>query len=97
MAVVIKLFIGTAINSELRMYLNASKSWKKEQTLHDTALTELRHNQKDYIGRHLSESQMDLSTLQHEHQQLRDQILGYCPDVSRDSLKFVVLAQQFLT
>jgi hypothetical protein len=98
MSVVIKLFIGAPISGELRMYLDASRSWKQESLFGDpNALIELRHLDKAYLGRYVAQEKMPLAQLKQQQQQLCDEILRHCPNMTASALKFVLFPQLFLT
>ena len=98
----VKLFLGCKLNSELRMYLNQSPSWKQVSILplaekaENNHLIEVHYQAKDYLGRYLSDEKMTLSDLKNSAIQLKETIRVYCPQYDFDLLKICIFPQLFI-
>jgi hypothetical protein len=96
----LKLFIGCLINSEVKMHLNYSSEWKQEQVIRSEsgeALEKVRHAEKEYVGRGLSQEAVTVPELEELDQFLRSALARYCPELDVDKLNVVLIPQLFLS
>lgn len=98
--ILLKLFIGIPINSEIRMHLNQSIGWKEAQILKDfdpDHLIEMPFQEESFIGKFLPKKEIKLSELRKYESEVRDRIHRYCPNLKQEKFKLHLLSQQFIT
>ena len=86
------------MTSEIQMHLNSSDLWNQRTVNRDDKqLTQVRHKEKEYIGRLLPEPRVALPELREQRQQVLDSLQQFCPDLDIEALKIVILPQVFLS
>ncbi len=91
-----KLFVGFLLNSELRMHLNQSKTYKQEKIGSQSDFIEIHYQDKDYFGHFLDKSLITLKELKKMDSEMRKKLELYCPAFDTDHATFVVLTQVFV-
>lgn len=96
--ILVKMFVGCYLNSEIRMYLNESKTWKQAAILRtkDKELIEVHFQNKDYIGKYLESETINLDQLKKSEKEVRETLKRYVCDCDSDSLKICVFPQLFI-
>lgn len=97
--VVVRLFAGILITSEIRMHLNQNSEWKNAEisAFHGSDdLIEVRHGKHEYIGCYLESHKILLSDLTRYEAMTTEKLLLYCPRLSRKSCHFHVFSQLFI-
>lgn len=102
--VLLKLFAGCFVNSELRMHIKASPEWKEHQIVcnGDPDSLQLVHfEDKDYLGYYLDPPCLSLKELEHLEGKVQQAIRGffrkYQPDSpSLESLPLHIFTQAFI-
>ncbi len=97
-ALATKLFIGFALNPELRIQLNQSNEWKQSRiTAGQDPLepVETRFNNKDYLGFQIDSSICSWPQLQQYQTTLKQALSRYCSHLNPDSYKIYLFPQLF--
>ena len=98
--VIIKLFGGILITSEIRMHLNQNFDWKNAQisAFHGSDdLIEVRHGKSEYIGGYLDGiTKISIDELPKYEELTTEKLLKYCPRLPRTSCHFYVFSQLFI-
>ncbi len=94
----VKLFVGCTLTSEIRMHLNESRLWNQAQVAprQERDLIETRFQQQEYLGRFLNEKELAIPELKEIEKGVRSSIESYCPKLNSDRLSFCVFPQLFL-
>lgn len=95
----LKLFAGFLITSELRMHLNQSIRWKEAKILKEfdaTHLVEVHFKDENYIGKFLKQPMAKLSELKVCEQEIREGLKIYCPTFRQEKCRLKILFQQFI-
>lgn len=95
----LKLFAGILITSEIRMHLNQSIRWKEAKILkeYDPAhLLEVHFKDQNYIGKFLPEPRANLTELKQCEKEIKEALKKYCPTLRTERFKIKVLFQQFI-
>ncbi len=98
-AVSTKIFIGFALNPELRIQLNQSHAWKQSRITagqDPTEPIEIRFNNKDYLGFHVDGAVCPWPLLQNKQKLLKEALGRYCPNLNPDSHKIYLFSQLFI-
>lgn len=96
----VKLFIGYLITSEIRMHLNQSNNWKQDNIAPERpteALSEVHYQNKDYIGRFLTQDYLAMPQFKLVDQEMRRVLQSYCPNLNLDSLLTYTFPQIFVS
>ena len=94
-----RLFVGTHLDTGLRIALNQSQLWKQATILPATngqELIEIRHHGKDYVGCYLTLDKVPLSKVQETERFIKQRLQDYCPTSTTDNIKVCVFAQLFV-
>lgn len=96
--VILKLFIGCPLTSEVRMHLNESRLWGQAviAPLQERELLETRFQQQEYLGRFFDSDMLALDQIKAIENSLRKNIHTYCPKFNADKLIFCVFPQIFV-
>ncbi len=97
--VIIKVFAGYLVTSELRMHLNESQAWKNvsvRQTPDPLELKEAHYKDKDYIGIFFTHDTFTIADLKATDAMLRQKLSAYCPKYNADLAKICSFPQLFL-
>ena len=94
-----RLFIGCIISAELRLQLSQSIRWKQAKIVASTQedLEETHYHEKDYIGRFLDYSPINLNDLRLTEAKVMQAIKNYCPEYACEKIKIVVFSQVFVS
>jgi len=99
--VTVRLFIGCAVNPELRINLTHSLPWKQASIMRATdqdLLLETHFQNKSYIGLYVDDQQFTLQQIRKDQQKIREQLLIYCPKLTGiDKLPIYVFPQIFVS
>lgn len=98
-SLLLKLFVGFQITTELRMHLNQSIMWKKAQIVKEfepNHLVEVRLQEISYMGKFLDEPAVHLSELQKHDVELHEKLHEYCPMLKQEKFKLFILYQQLI-
>lgn len=82
----LKIFIGFLLNSELRMHLMHSSSWKEAlilQSSDSNAIKIVRYGDKEYWGRYLTSSSIPLNELPALEAELHQALKHHCPQMKQ--------------
>ena len=96
MAVQIRIFIGLQQNSEVKMHLNRSATWKEAKLLGHLNLTEIQDHDKEYIGQFVP-SLLTCVQLKKIEAEIKSQLQLYCPKLNLDKRRFYLLSQLFFS
>lgn len=91
-----KLFAGYLLNSELRMHLNQSKTYKQDKIGSHQDLNEVHYQEKDYFGIYLEQTMVAFDELKKLEESLRKRLDFYCPNFNNEHTTFFVLPQVFV-
>ena len=94
-----RIFLGCQLNSEVRIHLNNSASWKREKALPGESqqrLEEIRYRDQDFIGFFLRKEEPSLEDLKEAMKAVQTLLQGHCGDLKVDSLKTAIFPQVFL-
>lgn len=91
-----KLFAGFLLNSELRMHLNQSKTYKQDKIGSNEDLKEIHYQDKDYFGIYLDKNLIHLPELKSVEATLTKKLEFYCPSFNNEHTTFFVLPQVFI-
>lgn len=91
-----KLFVGFQLNSELRMHLNQSKTYKQDKIGSKQDLNEVHYQDKDYFGIYLDKNLINFSELKQLERVLVKKLEFYCPNFNNEHTIFFVLPQVFV-
>ncbi len=93
----VKVFIGLLLNSELRIQLNKSISWKQEQIgSSENSLKEIRFNSKEYLGYYISQELIQIELLKKLECDIRKNINTFCPYFPIDRIPVHIFPQIFI-
>ncbi len=93
----IKLFLGAALNSELRMLLDHSDRWKQRHLQGETSLTTTHYNNKEYIGNYVTATFPSIQYLTRLESDLRVELkILSCSPLS-DTIKMQLFPQVFIS
>jgi len=95
----IKLFVGCPINSEVKMNLNQSPTWKQASIApagSPDELVEIHFHGKDFIGRYLSSDTITVPELQKHENHVKARLRFYCPAFDIRELNPCIFAQVFI-
>lgn len=95
---IVKLFVGCVLTSEVRMHLHESPAWKQAliAPAHERDLVEIRFQGEQYLGRFVEKQELPLHELKTIEQQVRGSIQTYCPQLNLERLSCCVFPQIFL-
>lgn len=94
----VKLFLGIAISSELRLQLSESSEWKQAKISHQSHdLIETHYQNKDYIGLFLTHEKVCLAELKLIEMKILQTLKLYCPKFSSEKCKVLVFSQVFIS
>jgi hypothetical protein len=96
----VKLFAGFAVNSEMKMHLRQSSTWKNsriDKNQSKVAIQETHYQEKDYLGIYLDAEKQTLPQLKEIENELRNQLAQYCPEFNIESIKLYIFPQIFIT
>jgi len=97
--ITVRMFVGIEINSEIKMRLNESPSWKDALILasKDPEILQIVPFQgKNYVGRFLSYKEVTLKDLDHEAIHVAAELLKYCPALKLTKNDTLVFSQVFV-
>lgn len=95
-----KLFIGVQVSPELRNALEKSSAWKLykiEQNQNPSAIVEIFHQSKRYIGRFTDEDPLSLATFRVIEQSVISDLQPFIEAPLLTSLRCCVLSQLFIS
>lgn len=96
----VKMFVGFHLNSEIRMILNQSKTWKQASIMplekESQELIEVHFHGKDYFGRHLPLEKVPLQELKEIENHIKNRLKSYCPEYDAESVKICIFPQVFV-
>lgn len=93
----VRVFFGFQLPLDLKLLLVQNRAWKS--ALFEEASEKLeivRHERKEYIGRHLVGNMFTLKTLHSEEKKMRDKLAGYVPDYSLERLIPILFPSIFI-
>ena len=94
----LKIFVGFPLSSNLKYELGKSHEWKEASfTKKEGDLLEIYYQDKNYIGRYSSFSEMTLQQIDDEITLITDKIKILCPDLSLDSQSITLISQAFIS
>lgn len=97
--VIVKLFAGFHATSELKMHLAQSRLWKENLIFasNRSGTLELIHFQeKDYLGKYLTQSFLSLKDLPSIEAELKQELLKFCPKFKQEKLMVRLFSQTFI-
>lgn len=92
-----KMFMGFRVQSEIRMYLKMSKTWKEEKITHSDQLIENRYLDEEYIGIYLNSKILSLKELKTEEAKLKQLMNKHFTSLNTDNLKTTIFSQVFVS
>lgn len=95
-----KLFTGFPVNSELRMHLKLSKTWKEHQIIQKKTPDDLQlvhFNDKDYLGYYLEPSLISMQDISALEKKIRTAFEDFFPKYQSDALSLYFFAQAFIS
>jgi hypothetical protein len=95
----VKLFVGCHLNTEMKMLLNQSSTWKQVSFLRSKNkknLIQVPYQTKDYLGCYLVTEQITLFDLKKTENFVKELLKLYCPDYDFDSIKICIFPQLFV-
>jgi hypothetical protein len=98
--VTVKLFVGYPLTSDLRMHLKQSIAWKQAKILEDSDvrdLVETHFQDKDYIGKYITQKNLTLPEIKAIESEVRESLLRYCSELAPESLKLYLFPQIFIS
>jgi len=98
MAANLKIFLGCRVDSELRMLMEYTSTWKEEHAGIEGLKPKLVETQKEgerYIGRWLKES-LSLEKLRVEETEILADLQHYFPTLNLQHVKLVAFSQLFI-
>ena len=97
-SLLIKLYLGCPLTSEIRMHLKTSHLWNQALIVPklERELVETRFQQQEYLGRFFDGEQLSLERLKAAEKEMRELIQSYCPKLNAEKLTFCVFPQIFL-
>lgn len=96
--IVLKLFAGFPLKSEIKMHLQKSPEWKQDRLFQTTeSLIEIHYEGQDYIGRFLGEHKITLNQLYEDEATLRKILQNYCPKCNLDKIGLRIFSQLFIS
>ena len=98
-AITVRVFIGVAITSELKMHLNQSIAWKHAKIQSNRCISDLEevhHDQKDFIGTFVQNKTLTLGVLHKEAHLIRQKLADYCPSYEADKVPVFIFPQLFV-
>ena len=99
-AVQTKIFVGYALNPDLRIQLNQSNAWKQSRiSVGQDPLEpiEVRFNNKDYLGFQIEGATCSWTQLQEHQKLLKEALVRYCSHLNPDSYKIHLFSQLFVS
>jgi hypothetical protein len=84
---ILKLFMGVPLTSEIRMHLAGHSSQKLQQTI---------YRGKEYFGLFLQEPQIFLHQLHFSEQEIKKTLSSHCPLLETESLPIYIFPQLFI-
>lgn len=97
--ITVRIFVGIEINSEIKMRLNESPSWKDALILasQDPEILQIApFQEKNYVGRFLSYNEVTLKDLDKEATHVADELHKYCPALKLTKNDTLVFSQVFV-
>lgn len=98
-ALKLKIFIGFAVTSELKMHLNHSIGWKHAR-MHalstSTLFEEVHFHQKEFVGCYIENKPLTIEDLQLKANALRKELLEYCPSLDIFKSPICIFPQLFV-
>jgi hypothetical protein len=82
--VMVKLFLGSPLTSELKMHLNHSDTWKQAVIMrgHEkNLLQQTQYHKKTYMGLYADEEELTLQQIRMMQQLIYDKLHLYCPKI----------------
>ena len=97
-SLLVKLFIGYKLTSEMAMYLKESKAWQQilVSPVQERDLLITHFEQKDYLGRFAQSPFYSLKELQKIEEDIKESLNGYCPKLNLDKLICCIFPQVFI-
>lgn len=94
--VAIKFFFGFQQTSELKMHLNQSSQWKESKLFNNNGLSEVRYQEKDFVGITI-ESPVTSTLLKKHEEGLKSQLQSFCPKLKVEKLNTYLFPQLFIS
>lgn len=96
MSIEIKIFLGYFQNKELSRHLQQSDSWKEAHLLGSAPLKEISYEEKEYIGFFINQ-ELTYSQIKLLEDELKKQLLSYCPQLNLNKYSPYLFPQIFLS
>lgn len=96
----IKVFLGCAVNSHLKLQLSQSIGWKNAKIVGQATipkLVEIAYQGRHYIGLFLPDEETQLSDVKKFQEEALEELSSYIPDVDLKAINFVLFPQIFVT
>lgn len=94
----LKIFIGFIVNSELRMHLMNSKTWKEMlivERSNKNALKLVRYGDKEYWGCYIPHLYISLDEIPSLEAELQNALKVHCPQIKK-SFPLYIFSQSFI-
>lgn len=92
----VKIFVGFELKVDLSITLNKNSLWKEAKVSKTTELSEVRYQDKDYIGQFLSHEMITMKSLQEISAQIREELQSFSPENDLSTLKIQIFPQVFI-
>ncbi len=95
----VKVFLGCAVNSHLKLQLNKSIGWKNAKIVGQATLPkleEITYQGQQYIGLFLPNEENLLSDVKKYHDEALEELHSYIPDLDQQPINFVLFPQLFV-
>lgn len=95
-----RIFVGYSLHPELKLQLSQSPHWKQAKIMRDSVSDELfetHFQEKDYIGRFLTQDVLTLKELKIIELEIQSRLRKHCPKFPVDKLKICVFTQVFIS
>ena len=91
-----RIFLGYLQNSDIRVQLQQSASWRSSIDLKDSELRQISHRDKEYIGLFIL-SPVDLQSIKDKEAFIRQKMGFYCPTLNLDKHLLYLFPQTFVS
>ena len=96
----VKLFIGFPLTTEIKMHLSQSESWKQEQAIASSETTSLQtiwYKEKEFIGIFFEQSSPSIKEVKSLEQQIIKLLSSHSSELNVGNFSRVIFPQIFLS